>query len=386
MGTGTKCLPVAKYSNVGDTVHDLHGEVVARRAAVRWFLCEMARSSSEWLEQIVDQDTKATLFRLKPGVKLHMYISELPCNAAFGGAASMNTLGYLQTLRDPKMAALKRTNDLDASPRYSEGVARDRNGYQLIDVVRTKPGRGDSPRTNAMSCSDKIALWSVIGIQGALAVSLGLQPIHIDMITIGSVKGVDLLESREELIYQDCLRAFFGRLERCSSHGLATLSTSLIHQKADTTSDYEVHRPNIVFTSTAFDGGRDVAAQNEKSSSNEALCWVADEDDGIAKEILVNGTRRGVLPKDRSRPSSSASLLPSSLPLTALTAITVPCDTLETARVANLEEGEEEQHPISGVGWRSYFEAKHGPGTQRYHEVKSNLRGMGGASTGLGNL
>ncbi|KAG8817216.1 hypothetical protein FRC17_011323 [Serendipita sp. 399] len=297
-----------------------------------------------------------------------------------GGAASMNTLGYLQTVRDPKMADLKRKNDSDASPGYSEGVARGRNGYQLIDVVRTKPGRGDSPRTNAMSCSDKIALWSVVGIQGALAVSLGLQPIHIDTITIGSVKGVDLLETREELIYQDCLRAFFGRLERCSFHGLATLSISLIHQKANKDSDYEVHRPNIVFTSTAFDGGRDVAAPNEKSSSNEALCWVADEDDGIAKEILVNGTRRGVLPKDRSRPSSSASLLPSPFPLSALTAITVPCDTVETARVATLEG--EEQHLISGVGLGSYFEAKHGPGTQRYHKVKDNLRGIGGPLQG----
>ncbi|KAG8758785.1 hypothetical protein FRC14_007368 [Serendipita sp. 396] len=135
IATGTKCLPVTKYSKAGDVVHDFHAEVVARRAAVRWFLSEIAKPSSEWLERSTDlsqtQGRNSTL-GLRPGVKLHMYISELPC-----GAASMNTLAYLQTVRDPEMASLKSKSDLYISP---DGVARGRNGYELSDVVRTKPG------------------------------------------------------------------------------------------------------------------------------------------------------------------------------------------------------------------------------------------------------
>lgn len=37
-------------------------------------------------------------------------------------------------------------------------------GSQLVDTVQRKPGRGNT--TLSVSCSDKIARWSFIGIQG----------------------------------------------------------------------------------------------------------------------------------------------------------------------------------------------------------------------------
>ncbi|KAG8758786.1 hypothetical protein FRC14_007369 [Serendipita sp. 396] len=198
-----------------------------------------------------------------------------------------------------------------------------------------------------MSCSDKIALWSVVGIQGALAVSLGLHPIYIDTITIGSVKGAGILGTREGAILLDCQRALSGRLEGCSFH------------------EYEVNPPNIVFTAAEFDDGREQAELDGKISSNEALCWIADQSDGIAKEILVNGTRRGVLPKNRALPSSSASSSSES-PATAL----CYSDVEETNRVTVSDEHR--------IGWASYHEAKHGPGTEAYHAAKQRLRGIGG--------
>ncbi|KAG8851300.1 hypothetical protein FRB91_008094 [Serendipita sp. 411] len=365
MATGTKCLPVTKYSKAGDVVHDFHAEVVARRAAVRWFLSEIAKPSSEWLERSTDlsqtQGRNSTL-GLRPGVKLHMYISELPC-----GAASMNTLAYLQTVRDPEMANLKSKSDLYASP---DGAARGRNGYELSDIVRTKPGKGDSPRTNAMSCSDKIALWSVVGIQGALAVSLGLHPIYIDTITIGSVKGTGLLGTREDSILRDCQQALSGRLGGCSFH------------------EYEVNSPNIVFTAAEFDDGKRQAELDEKISSNEALCWIADQSDGIAKEILVNGTRRGVLPKNRalplSRPRICKAALFSQYRQTAIALKTLNASSSSESPATALRYSDvEETNRVTvsdehRIGWASYHEAKHGPGTEAYHAAKQRLRGIGG--------
>ena len=63
-----------------------------------------------------------------------------------------------------------------------------------------------------MSCSDKISLWCCVGIQGALLISLGLEPVYIETITIGNVKGVASLGGIETALLDDCHRAFIGRL------------------------------------------------------------------------------------------------------------------------------------------------------------------------------
>jgi tRNA-specific adenosine deaminase 1 len=76
IATGSKCLPTAKFSNTGNTVHDFHAEVLARRGAVRWLMQEMLHGSeSQWLEW----DEPKQLWRLRDMMSIHMYVSTLPC-------------------------------------------------------------------------------------------------------------------------------------------------------------------------------------------------------------------------------------------------------------------------------------------------------------------
>lgn len=68
---------------------------------------------------------------------------------------------------------------LKTDPKLIEG----REVSDVLGVLRTKPGRIDSPITKTLSCSDKIATYNILGIQGALLSHLFV-PMYIDTLVI----------------------------------------------------------------------------------------------------------------------------------------------------------------------------------------------------------
>jgi tRNA-specific adenosine deaminase 1 len=119
-----------------------------------------------------------------------------------GGDASTR---YLASMQDPSMAALK--DKTEWSPLSPGNTARGRDNYSLLGVLRTKPGRADSPPTRSHSCSDKIYSWSFLGFQGAIG-SVHLEPLYISTIIIGGVT-----DTVQDTIREDCERAFWRRFD-----------------------------------------------------------------------------------------------------------------------------------------------------------------------------
>lgn len=112
---------------------------------------------------------------------------------------------YLAAFQDEEMAALK--DSAAYSPSDPGSASRGRDNYSLYGVLRTKPGRADSPATLSMSCSDKIARWNFLGVQGAMVTRL-LRPIYITNVIIGEVP-----EDMRDVVREDCERALWRRLD-----------------------------------------------------------------------------------------------------------------------------------------------------------------------------
>ncbi|KAK7061394.1 tRNA-specific adenosine deaminase 1 [Favolaschia claudopus] len=264
LATGTKCLPSNRLPKDGEAVHDSHAEVLARRGVVRWFLEEIARFQesqvSQWIHACDDGK-----YALKDDARLSLYVSTVPC-----GDASMR---FLSSSQDEEMAALK--DSAARLPSDLTAATRGRDNYALFGALRTKPGRADAPSTASMSCSDKIASWSFLGVQGALGARF-MRPLYIHNVIIGEVP-VHL----RSVVQEDCERGLWQRLEGIPGCG-----------------EYSLHPLKVQFTDLPFVHAR-TTVPKVRNSCNDSLWWIADS--SRPAEIIINGFKRGIAPKHRHR-------------------------------------------------------------------------------------
>ncbi|XP_025263635.1 tRNA-specific adenosine deaminase 1 isoform X4 [Camponotus floridanus] len=163
LATGTKCLGESELINDtrekrGSRLSDSHAEVLARRAFIRYFQTPCGDCSIFPKHEIYDN-----------GVPVHKIrrIRE-------------DTCGY--TIVESYCKDIHRTGAKCVKGEEIQDSRLPGVNYHTIGPLRTKPGRGNP--TNSLSCSDKMAKWLILGLQGSL-LSLLIPPIKLKSITIG---------------------------------------------------------------------------------------------------------------------------------------------------------------------------------------------------------
>lgn len=179
MGTGTKCIGSNLLSATGNILNDSHAEIIARRAFIRFLLHQISVTRTSTVESIFHFSEDTRQFILKEGVKFHMFTTSSPCGDASIFATS-------DTIEDePDSKRIKLGNDSGCLPDGFTGAKLmfDEDVEDPMDQtegkIRIKPGKGD--RTMSLSCSDKIARWNMVGVQGCMLASL-IEPIYLSSV------------------------------------------------------------------------------------------------------------------------------------------------------------------------------------------------------------
>lgn len=176
------------------------------------------------------------------------------------------------------------TTTTSSSSLTPPNIHRGRTDIHCLGILRTKPGRIDSQPAHSLSCSDKIARWTILGIQGSLLSYFLTKPIYLSTLVIGDFFDADA-----------CERALHSR-------------TKLI---TDAPSNFGFHPLRILHTKLPFEYSKPVVTEKYSNSvvaADKALLWCTLAPSTQFNEVLVNGVKQGASPRSPKSRSSVCKL------------------------------------------------------------------------------
>eukprot|EP00938_MAST-03A_sp_MAST-3A-sp1_P005400 g5400.t1 len=292
MGVGTKIREERYEGNGG--LRDMHAEVIARRGFQRFLLNEMLNiEHSDILERV------SSTFRLKSNVRIHQYTSSAPC-----GNATIRRWGHEKEPQSDKMSLPDQSHELLHCMAIREGqistlvkTSRSRRGIEETKRMgfvestdrwsvwqrshsdsrkkkrrsnKTYSSRGTScaptwtKAGTIMTCSDKIAKWNALGLQGSLLTGL-MSRVDLTSLTCG-----------RKFNFLHCRRALCCRLEVRKKKSKQCLS--------------RINHPILMQTSIPMDNSEIELNEDSEGSANfsdsRCLLWIANQKNST---VLLDG-------------------------------------------------------------------------------------------------
>jgi len=203
VSTGTKCVNGEHMSDCGNALNDCHAEIVSRRCLVDFLyrnlelhLEDAAGGPGEIDNSVFVKNSPEAGggYKLKDSIKFHLYINTAPCGDARIFSPHESNDSPTTTTTPSNANSENSASILDRHPnRKARGQLRTKieSGEGTIPVkssagVQTWDGVLQGSRLLTMSCSDKVAKWNVLGVQGSL-LSHFVEPIYFHSITLGSL-------------------------------------------------------------------------------------------------------------------------------------------------------------------------------------------------------
>ncbi|XP_076068665.1 adenosine deaminase acting on RNA isoform X1 [Oratosquilla oratoria] len=180
VSTGTKCISGDYLSLQGLCINDCHAEIVSRRCLVNYLYNQLNRiaQNEDDSELILMKAEEGQGYCVNPKYKFHLYINTAPCGDA--RIFSPHEEEAEQADRHPNRQS---RGLLRSKIESGEGTIPIKAG---IESIQTWDGVLQGERLRTMSCSDKVAGWNIVGLQGAL-LSHFIQPVYLESIILGSL-------------------------------------------------------------------------------------------------------------------------------------------------------------------------------------------------------